>query len=223
MLQPSDCTLGGAFRYAHRLRQVGVADRHWFLVPLLFCSQPQIHEITHRSAIMSDEIAHEAVKNVVIKLSHAIPTSNIAVLNTLQNSDARAILRIARLEEAAMIRGIDIVTIPVRNQDTALKFYTEKLGFKVATNQYFGEGKQRWIELLIPGAESRLALFTPEGFENRIGGFQPVTFRCDDVYATAEGLKSRGVKLASEPKKEVWGTMAKFRDPDGNEFVFSSK
>jgi catechol 2,3-dioxygenase-like lactoylglutathione lyase family enzyme len=127
------------------------------------------------------------------------------------------------LEETAMIRGIDLVTIPVRNQDTALKFYTEKLGFKVATNQYFGEGKQRWIELLIPGAESRLALFTPEGFENRIGGFQPVTFRCDDVYATAEGLKSRGVKLASEPKKEAWGTMAKFRDPDGNEFVFSSK
>ncbi|HEY6184403.1 MAG TPA: VOC family protein [Terriglobales bacterium] len=39
-----------------------------------------------------------------------------------------------------MIRGIDLVTIPVRNQDTALKFYTEKLGFKVATNQYFGEG-----------------------------------------------------------------------------------
>jgi catechol 2,3-dioxygenase-like lactoylglutathione lyase family enzyme len=107
-----------------------------------------------------------------------------------------------------MIRAIDIVTIPVRDQDAALKFYTEKLGFKVATNQDFGDGKQRWIELLIPGAESRLALFTPEGFENRIGGFQPVTFRCDDVYATAEALKSRGVKLAAEPKKEIWGTMA---------------
>ena len=49
-----------------------------------------------------------------------------------------------------MIRAIDIVTIPVRDQDTALKFYTEKLGFKVATNQDFGDGKQRWIELLSP-------------------------------------------------------------------------
>jgi predicted enzyme related to lactoylglutathione lyase len=29
--------------------------------------------------------------------------------------------------------------------------------------------------------------------------------------------------LAAEPKKEVWGTMAKFKDPDGNEFVFSSR
>ena len=122
-----------------------------------------------------------------------------------------------------MLRAIDIVSIPVRDQNAALKFYTEKLGFKVATDQYFGDDKQRWIELLIPGAESRLALFTPEGHENRIGGFQPVTFRCDDVFATANALKSRGVKLAAEPRKEVWGTMAKFKDSDGNEFVFSSK
>ena len=79
-----------------------------------------------------------------------------------------------------MLRAIDIVSIPVHDQDAALKFYTEKLGFKVATNQYFGDGKQRWIELLIPGAETRVALFTPEGHENRIGGFQPLTFRCDE-------------------------------------------
>jgi catechol 2,3-dioxygenase-like lactoylglutathione lyase family enzyme len=122
-----------------------------------------------------------------------------------------------------VLRAIELVSIPVRDQDAALKFYTEKLGFKVATNQFFGEGKQRWIELLIPGADTRLALFTPEGHENRIGGFQPVTFRCDDVFATATALKSKGVQLAAEPKKEVWGTRAIFRDPDGNEFVFSSK
>ena len=50
-----------------------------------------------------------------------------------------------------MIRGIKLATIPVRNQDSALKFYTEKLGFKVLTDQPFN-GKQRWIELGIPGA-----------------------------------------------------------------------
>jgi hypothetical protein len=33
----------------------------------------------------------------------------------------------------------------------------------------------------------------------------------------------KGVELTVEPKKEVWGTMAKFKDPDGNEFVFSSR
>jgi catechol 2,3-dioxygenase-like lactoylglutathione lyase family enzyme len=107
-----------------------------------------------------------------------------------------------------MIRGIKIVSIPVSNQDVSLKFYTEKMGFKVATDQAFGPG-QRWIELLIPGSDVNLALFTPPGHENRIGGFQPLTFWCDDVFATARSLKSKGVELAEEPKKETWGTMAK--------------
>jgi catechol 2,3-dioxygenase-like lactoylglutathione lyase family enzyme len=39
-----------------------------------------------------------------------------------------------------------VATIPVRDQNAALKFYTEKVGFKVATNQDFGNGKQRWID-----------------------------------------------------------------------------
>ena len=93
-----------------------------------------------------------------------------------------------------MIRGISVASIPVRNQDAALKFYTEKLGFKILTDQPFN-GKQRWIELLIPGAESKVALFTPEGHETRIGGFQPLTFWCDDVPATHKILKSKGVEF----------------------------
>lgn len=121
-----------------------------------------------------------------------------------------------------MIRGIDLVGIPVRDQDTSLKFYTEKLGFKVLTDQPFTE-KQRWIELLIPGGESKVALFTPDGHENRIGGFQSVTFRCDDVFATAKLLKSKGVEFSAEPRAEAWGTMAIFKDPDGNQFVLAAK
>jgi predicted enzyme related to lactoylglutathione lyase len=121
-----------------------------------------------------------------------------------------------------MIRGVKIVSIPVSNQDVALKFYTEQVGFKVATDRPF-MGGQRWIELLIPGSDTNIALFTPPGMENRIGGFQPVTFWCDDVVATAAALKARGVVLEEEPRQEVWGTMAKFKDPDGNIFVFSSR
>jgi catechol 2,3-dioxygenase-like lactoylglutathione lyase family enzyme len=121
-----------------------------------------------------------------------------------------------------MIRGLKFVGIPVSNQDVSLKFYTEKLGFKVTTDQPFSD-HQRWIELHIPGSDVGLALFTPPGQEDRIGGFQPMTFWCDDVFATAEQFKSRGVELEAEPKKEIWGTMAKFKDPDGNVFVFSSR
>jgi len=121
-----------------------------------------------------------------------------------------------------MIRGIKLASIPVRSQDASLKFYTEKLGFKVHTDQPFND-KQRWIELMIPGADSMLALFTPDGHEDRIGGFQPMTFWCEDVFATAKIMKSKGVEFAVDPKAEVWGTFAIFKDNDGNQFVLSSR
>ena len=75
-----------------------------------------------------------------------------------------------------MIRGIKFVSIPVADQDVALKFYTESLGMKVVTDQPFTD-KQRWIELLIPGADTGVALFTPPGHEDQIGKFQSAAFR----------------------------------------------
>ncbi len=91
-----------------------------------------------------------------------------------------------------MIRGIKFVNVPVTNQDAAVKFYTEKLGFRVLTDQPFND-KQRWIELGIPGGESKLVLFTADGDAARIGSHQPVTFWSDDVHATSQVLKSKGL------------------------------
>jgi catechol 2,3-dioxygenase-like lactoylglutathione lyase family enzyme len=125
-------------------------------------------------------------------------------------------------ETNLMIRGIKFVGIPVNNQDVSLKFYTEKLGFKVVTDQPFTE-TQRWIELSIQGADAGISLFTPDGHKERIGDFQPISFWCDDVFATAKVLKSKGVEFGVDPKTEVWGNMAIFKDPDGNQFVLSSK
>jgi catechol 2,3-dioxygenase-like lactoylglutathione lyase family enzyme len=121
-----------------------------------------------------------------------------------------------------MIRGIKFVGIPVSDQDVALKFYTDALGCKVTTDQPFTP-KQRWIEVMIPGADTGMALFTPEGQEDRIGKFQAVSFWCDDVFATAEALKRKGVVFVKEPKTESWGTAAVFKDPDGNQFVLGSR
>lgn len=120
-----------------------------------------------------------------------------------------------------MIKGIKFVSVPVKDQDGALAFWTEKCGLKVATDQEFGP--QRWIELMIPGAETGLVLFTMPGDEARIGTAQPMSLWCEDVFATAEGMKSRGVTFVQEPKKESWGTSAIFADPEGNKFVLSSR
>lgn len=121
-----------------------------------------------------------------------------------------------------MIRGITFISIPVRDQDAALKYYTEVLGFKVTTDRPFTP-TQRWIELLIPGAETGVALFTPEGHENRIGQFQGISFWCDDVFQTHATLKARGALFAQDPRKEPWGSMAILQDTDGNQFALSSK
>ncbi len=120
-----------------------------------------------------------------------------------------------------MIKGIKFASVPVRDQDKALAFYTEKLGFKIVTDSPF-DGKQRWIELGMPRAETKLVLFTADGQENMIGGFMNVTFMADDVEKTAAEMKARGVEFVQEPQKADWGTAAIFKDVDGNTFVLST-
>lgn len=121
-----------------------------------------------------------------------------------------------------MIKAIKFASIPTRDQDSALEFWTTRVGFEIATDQPFDD-KQRWIELRIPGADTRLVLFTPQGHEDRIGGFSNVTFVADDVQKTYDELSARGVEFVKPPKRESWGTSAIMKDPDGNVFVISSK
>ena len=120
-----------------------------------------------------------------------------------------------------MIKAIKFVSVPVTDQDRSLKFFTEKLGFAVATDQPF-DGKQRWIELRIPGAQTPLVLFTPDGHEDRVGGFTNLSFLADDIDTTYKQLKDKGVEFAQELKKEDWGTSAILKDPDGNMYVLST-
>ena len=119
-----------------------------------------------------------------------------------------------------MIRGVKFVSIAVTDQDRALAFYTEKLGFRLLTDQPFS-AEQRWIELGIPGADTRVVLFRLS--ENHNPGQSNVTFWSDDVEATARDLKSKGVEFVMHPKRQEWGTAAIFKDIDGNRFVLSSK
>jgi predicted enzyme related to lactoylglutathione lyase len=125
------------------------------------------------------------------------------------------------LLSAIMIKQIKFISIPVADQKRALDFYTDKLGFTIITDQPFDE-KQRWIELRVPKAETRVVLFTPEGEEKRIGTMMNMSYECDDIDKTYAELKQRGVEFEGPPQKQPWGTYAMFKDSEGNRFVVSS-
>jgi catechol 2,3-dioxygenase-like lactoylglutathione lyase family enzyme len=124
-------------------------------------------------------------------------------------------------EDDTMIRGVKFASIPAADQDRALAFYTETLGFRLLTDQPFND-KQRWIELGISGSDTRIVLFR---FDD---GLQPgtkmnVTFWADDVERTVIELERKGVEFVMKPQKADWGTAAIFKDIDGNTFVLSSR
>ena len=121
-----------------------------------------------------------------------------------------------------MITNVKFVSVPTSDQDRALTFWTDQIGFTLSTDQPFSE-TQRWIELKIRDSDTRLVLFTPDGQEDRIGSFFNGALACDDVEATHRQLSERGVAFDGPPQKQAWGTFATFRDPDGNRFVLSSR
>ena len=120
-----------------------------------------------------------------------------------------------------MIQSVKHVSIPVKDQDKALEFYTKLLGFEIVCDVPFGM-KQRWIELKIPQANTQIVLFTPEGHEDRVGTFSNVVFNCSNIQSTYEELKKRGVEFVHPPKEEPWGSFTLFKDVDGNVFCLSS-
>ncbi len=121
-----------------------------------------------------------------------------------------------------MITHMKFASIPVRDQDRALKFYVEKLGFKVEADIPF-ENRQRWIKLSTPEGKTRVVLFTFPEQEDRIGTPSNVVFATKDVQKTYEELQQKGVEFVSKPVAESWGTYAQFKDPDGNLFILSSE
>ena len=90
-----------------------------------------------------------------------------------------------------MIRRIKFVGVPVRDQDRALDFYVNTLGFTLQTDQPMGPG-QRWIEIRPPKGETGIALFTSPGHEDRGDEHQ------DEQTAGAASLH-RGFTLGRPP------------------------
>ena len=90
-----------------------------------------------------------------------------------------------------MIEGVQVVSVPVSDQDRAKSFYTDTLGFELRTENAFGEG-MRWIEVAPQDSTTSMTLVT--WFEAMPpGSLQGLVFAVDNVRATYEELVARGV------------------------------
>ena len=107
------------------------------------------------------------------------------------------------------VTRIGTVLVPVGDQDRALRFFTETLGFETRIDGEFGEG-ERWIEVAPPGAETTIALVDSQPTE--------VSFVTDDADAAHEELRAHGVDVDADVLSLGEGApaMFTFRDQDGN-------
>jgi catechol 2,3-dioxygenase-like lactoylglutathione lyase family enzyme len=133
-----------------------------------------------------------------------------------------------------LITGLSHTTIWVLDQDEALTFYTEKLGFEVNTDATMDDF--RWVTVNPPGRpEHELILLVPgppmmdEESAEQVkalvakGALGPGAFETDDCRATYAELSSRGVTFLSEPAERFYGIEATFRDNSGNWFSMTQR
>ncbi len=111
------------------------------------------------------------------------------------------------------------VMVPVADQDRAIAFYTEKLGFELRADTPFGNG-DRWVEVAPAGAATTVALVTPmEGQE--VGVESRIAFQSTDIDADYEAMKAAGVDVDEEVMRmgDPVPPMFFFRDADGNRLL----
>ena len=128
-----------------------------------------------------------------------------------------------------MITGVSGVTVIVRDQGEALRFYTEKLGFQTKTDMLMGEQGPRWVSVIArTGNGPELILFNPSSFLSPeaaeemlglIGKMPGNVLTTDDCRATVAELAAKGVKILREPEDYPYGVEAVFADLYGNAFV----
>ena len=121
------------------------------------------------------------------------------------------------------LSNIGVAMFAVADQDAALAFYTEKLGFEVRADTRFGEHHEmRWLEVAPPGSRARLALNPPMGGEP---GGSSIGVETSDVLGEHARLSALGgIDIDPEPMRMPGAPlMFVLRDPDGNHVVVVEK
>lgn len=113
------------------------------------------------------------------------------------------------------IQCIDLIGIPVTDQQAALAFYTKILGFQERVNMaHLEDESTRWIELVPPGASTAIVLASWEQTGNQ-GTIVLITTNIEADYAE---LEAKGLALPPL-EHQPWGISTLITDPDGNQWL----
>ncbi|MFZ1022601.1 MAG: VOC family protein [Thermoplasmata archaeon] len=119
------------------------------------------------------------------------------------------------------------ITLVVTNQARSLEFFTEKVGFEKKTD-VTTPGGYRWVTVGLKGQDLEMALFEvgsatdpsqQEWAKNWAPArTPPIILRVPDCRKAHKEMSARGVEFTQEPMDQPWGTVATFKDLDGNLF-----
>lgn len=112
---------------------------------------------------------------------------------------------------------LELISVPVSDQDRAKAFYTDVLGFELRADQQLGE-EMRWVQLAPPSGSTSITLVT--WFPTMPpGSLKGMVLATEDIHATYGELAARGLRWNGAIEEAFWGTFATFDDPDGNGWV----
>jgi catechol 2,3-dioxygenase-like lactoylglutathione lyase family enzyme len=122
-------------------------------------------------------------------------------------------------DTATRITQVGTVIVPVSDQDAAIAFYTEKLGFQKRSDTPFGNG-DRWVEVGPAGHTTTIALMPPREGEE-VGIATRVAFSTSDIDSDHAALKASGVDVDAEVMRmgDPVPPMFWFRDLDNNSYL----
>ena len=122
-----------------------------------------------------------------------------------------------------MIQSIVHIALVVKDYDEAIKFYTEKLNFKLLEDTYQPEQDKRWVVISPPGSVGTTVLLArasnpvqEEFIGNQSGGRVFLFLNTDDFWRDYNDMLQKGIEFVREPKEADYGTVAVFKDLYGN-------
>ena len=125
-----------------------------------------------------------------------------------------------------MITGVSKVIVPIADQEAALRFWSETIGFSVVRDDAYGD--ERWIEVKPPGQDLFLVLSLrrADELQREVPDELPHSdqlFDCTDIEQTYAELTARGVHFPSPPSRQPFGWWSVFEDTEGTRYALRQR